>query len=106
MVDAAGAPAAGAMVFLSNGIGQSEELPLIGGALWMSNPRDSIPRRPAVLGRSRADDGGRFRIELPAEVVQSQEPFPVVLWAVRPGGRIAFQRLPWAIPAPVGASPP
>ena len=100
VVDAAGAPAAGALVLLSSGIGQFEERPLIGGALWMSNPRDVIPGRSAVLARSRADDGGRFRIDLPPEVVRSQEPLPVVLWAVDPGGRTAVQWLPWAIPAP------
>jgi hypothetical protein len=94
VVEADGSPASGAQVFLSSGRRQTEDLPLIGGAFWMANSRDSVPRRPAVLGRSRADDGGHFRIELPAEVVQSQEPLPVVLWAVRPGGRLAFQWLP------------
>ncbi len=96
--DTAGKPIAGVDVYLSSGTSRYGERPLIGRFAVIPNAPGS-ERRP-LLGHCRSDDGGRFRIDLPAVVVQSQEPLPVALWACREGGRVAGRRLPWATPAP------
>jgi Carboxypeptidase regulatory-like domain len=101
VVDSEGKAVAGIEVLLSSGLPPSGERPLIGwSVLGMSNTLDPVAEPRSVLGRCRTDDGGRFRIDLPAEIVRSQEPLPVALWAYRAGGRVASQRLPWASPAP------
>jgi hypothetical protein len=97
--DADGKPVAGIEVLLTCGSPPSGERTLIGMDRWMSIARPAPEPRP-VLGRCRTDQGGRFRLDVPAEVVRSQEPLPVALWAYRDGNRAASLRLRWAIPAP------
>ena len=62
--------------------------------------RAAVGESTNALAHTRSDEVGRFRIELPAEIVRSQEPLPVALWAYAAGNRVASRRLPWAIPAP------
>src|SRR4051812_37117400 len=81
--DADGRPAAGVEVVLASGWSPGGDGPRIGGVLWMPNARPSLKARPTALGRGRTDDAGRFRIDLPAEVVRAQEPWPSALWADR-----------------------
>ncbi|MFI5457341.1 MAG: carboxypeptidase regulatory-like domain-containing protein [Isosphaerales bacterium] len=100
VVDADGKPAARVDVLLSSGLPPTGERPLIGGVLWMTSAAASPVVHNAVLGRTRTDQRGHFQIELPAEIVRSQEPLPVALWAYREGTRVASRRLPWATPAP------
>ncbi|MEJ7637728.1 MAG: hypothetical protein WKF75_06990 [Singulisphaera sp.] len=94
--DSAGKPIAGVEVYLSSGTSPSGERPLIGPFARKPNAL-GWERRPS-LGHCRTDDGGRFRIDLPAVVVRSQEPLPVALWAYRAGGRVASRGFPWATP--------
>ena len=100
VVGSDGKPLGDVDVLLSIGLPPSGERPLIGGVLWRANGPKPLRERRDVLARSRTGPDGRFRIELPAEIVRSQEPLPVVLWAVGPDGLVAARRLPWAIPAP------
>ena len=100
VVDASGKPVAGVDVLLSSGMPPSGERSLIGRMIWLPKPGASTGAEKPVLGRSRTDSDGQFRIELPARIVQSQEPLPVALWAYRAGGRVGWRRLAWATPAP------
>ncbi len=100
VVDTDGKPVAGVDILLSIGTPPAGEQPLIGGLIWMPRAAASPAAENPVLGRSRTDRDGHFRIDLPAEIVRSQEPLPVALWAYKAGGRVASRRLPWAIPAP------
>ncbi len=100
IVDHDGRPVAGVEVVLSSGLPPSGERPSIGGVLWMRHSPAMVAERHPVLARGQSDDAGHFRIQLPAEVLRSQEPTPVALWAYRAGSRVARRRLPWATPAP------
>jgi hypothetical protein len=98
--DASGKPIPSADVWLSSGLSPGDEGPLVGRALWIADGRASVPKNPPVLARVHSDERGRFRFELPAEVMRSQEPLPLALWAFRAGGQVASRRLRWAIPPP------
>jgi hypothetical protein len=100
VVDASGKPLGGVDVWLSNGLPPSGERPLIGGVLWMGSGRASLGDSRGALAHTRTGNDGQFRLELLDEIVRSQEPLPVALWARVGGERIASRRLPWAIPAP------
>ena len=100
VVDSAGEPVAGVDVWLSSGLPPTGERPLVGGVMWMQNGRAPLGELHAALGHTRSDNDGLFQLELPAEIVRSQEPLPVALWAHRAPDRLAIKRLPWAIPAP------
>jgi hypothetical protein len=95
-----GEPRAGVEVLLSSGSLPASTQPVLGMALWTERARPPFADERPVLGRTRTDAAGRFRLNLPDEVVRSQEPLAVALWAYQEGGRAAFERLPWAIPAP------
>ncbi len=99
VVDSAGKPLAGADVWLSSGLPPSGERPLIGGVMWSRSGRTPVVEYRAALAHAQTDSDGHFRLELPDEIVRSQEPLPVAVWAyVAPGG-LAAKHLPWAIPA-------
>jgi hypothetical protein len=100
VVDTTGKPLAGADVWLASGLPPSGERPLIGGVLWMQSSRPSLGESNAALKHTRTDQEGQFRVELPAEIVRSQEPLAVGLWAHVAGARTASRRLRWALPAP------
>ena len=99
VLDLDGRPLAGVDVWLASGVPPSGEQPMIG---WMQ-----MGRRQALKGDSESslshtltDRDGRFRIEVPADIVRSQEPLAVGLWAAIATKRIAWRRLPWALPPP------
>ncbi len=100
VVDSAGKPLSGADVWLASGMPPTGEQPSIGGVLWMGGRRASLADLQSTLAHTRTSEGGEFRLELPAAVVQSQEPLPVAVWAHMAPGRIAVKHLAWAIPAP------
>ena len=87
-------------VWLSSGLPPSLDRPVIGGALWRGDGLPPLRELQRVLAHVQTDREGRFRIDLPPQVVQSQEPLPLALWAYQPGGYVAARRLPWAIPSP------
>ncbi len=99
VVDHRGQALAAVDVWLSSGLPTSHDRPVIGGALWFSD-RPQVRELQAVLAHVQTDREGRFRIDLPPQVIQSQEPLPLALWAHQPGGYVAARRLSWAIPAP------
>ncbi|MGO9467664.1 MAG: carboxypeptidase regulatory-like domain-containing protein [Isosphaeraceae bacterium] len=101
IVDHVGRPVTGVEVLLSSGLPPSGERPAVGGVFWMRHSPAMLGGRHPVLARGRTDDAGRFQIQLPALVLESQEPLPVALWAYRAGSRVAWRRLPWATPAPL-----
>ena len=87
VVDSAGKPLAGADVWLSSGLPPSGERPLIGGVMWSRSGRTPVVEYRAALAHAQTDSDGHFRLELPDEIVRSQEPLPVAVWAyVAPGG--------------------
>ncbi len=101
VVDSSGKAVTGADVWISSGLSPSDERPLIGGVLWMQSSRAFAGGSPEALGHTRTDQDGHFQIELPAEIVRSQEPLSVAVWVYASGARVASRRLAWAIPAPV-----
>ncbi len=100
VVDSEGKPLGGVDVWLSSGLPPTGERPSIGGILWMTGRAPTLAELQTTLAHSQTNDGGEFGLELPAEVVTSQEPLPVAIWAHAVGGRVATKRLPSAIPAP------
>ncbi len=100
VVDPHGQALPGVDVWLSSGLPPSQDRPVIGGALWRSDQPSLLRELQAVLAHVQTDREGRFRIDLPPQVIQSQEPLPLALWAYQPGAYVAARRLPWAIPAP------
>ena len=100
VVNPAGTPLSGADVWLASGMPPQGEQPSIGGLLWMKGRGVSLAELQTTLAQTRTNDGGEFRLEIPTEVVQSQEPMPVALWAYAAPGRVAVKRLAWAIPPP------
>ena len=100
VVDSAGKPISGADVWLATGLSPTGEQPSIGGVLWMAGRGPSLAELQSTLARTRTTEGGEFRLELPAEIVGSQEPLSVAVWAIAAPGRVAVKRLAWAIPAP------
>jgi hypothetical protein len=100
VTDADGKPSAGVDVWLASGLPPCAERTRIGWAMWGSGAPDPITAPRPVLGHCLTDGEGRFRVELPADIVPSHEPLPVALWAYRAGSRVASRRLGWATPAP------
>jgi hypothetical protein len=100
VVDSEGRPVAGVEVLLSNGWPPQVDQPAIGGYSGLRRSPANLAGRHPVMARALSDKAGEFRIDVPAEMLRSQEPSPVALWAYRDGSRVAWQRLPWATPAP------
>ncbi len=100
VVDADGKPVSGVDVMLSSGLPPSGERTFRGWALWRAGSQSPVMAPRPVLARARSDADGHFRIDVPVEMVRSQEPLPVALWANGAGVPVASQRLPWATPGP------
>ena len=81
VVDSGGKPLSGVDVWLGSGLPPQGERPSIGGMLWMAGGSASLAELQATLGHTKTKDDGEFRLELPAEIVQSQEPMAVAVWA-------------------------
>jgi hypothetical protein len=87
VTDARGRPAAGADVLLAEGSRPT---------LWETRYRDKVSRPPAILGRSRADGEGRFRLELPPRGGPGDWFMrrPTVVWGIGEGGAITVRAIP------------
>ncbi len=100
VVDSAGKSLPGVDLWLSTGLPPSGDRPLIGGVMWGRSGRTPFVEYQAALAHAQTDSDGHFRLEIPDEIVRSQEPLPVAVWAHVPPGGLAAKHLPWAIPAP------
>ena len=99
VADGDGEALAGVDVWLSSGVPPSGELPTLG---WLQMRRIQTLKcdSESSLSHTLTDRDGGFRIEIPAEIVRSQQPQAVGLWAATASKRIAWRRLPWALPPP------
>ena len=98
VVDATGRPVAGAEVWLAEAVPPAEGRRAGPELLAPVAPGPVAGEAPA-MAHARTDAGGRFAVEVPAEVVARPSPPSLVIWAAAlgQGPRVAWYRLPGVV---------